>query len=68
MYQINNDIMFNLFINDYHNYIIPICIYANNIPSKNFKIYMLTDGTASYKFFNEMFDNKDTYIQNYERL
>ena len=68
MYQINNDIMFNLFINDYHNYIIPICIYANNIPSKNYKIYMLTDGTASYSFFNEMFDNKDTYIQNYERL
>ena len=29
---------------------------ANNIPSKNYKIYMLTDGTASYSFFNEMFD------------
>ena len=68
IYQANYSVKFNLFISDYHNYIIPICIYANKIPSKNYNIYMLTDGLSSYKYFNEMFDNKDTYIENYNRM
>ena len=68
MFQVNNSTIFNLFINDYHNYIIPICLYANNIPSDNYKIYMLSDGAASYTCFNDYFDNKTTYVENYNKL
>ena len=68
MFQVNSSTIFNLFINDYHNYIIPICIYANNIPSDNYKIYMLSDGAGSYICFNDYFDNKTTYIENYNKL
>ena len=68
MIQVNNSVIFNLFINDYHNYIIPICLYANNIPPNNYKIYMLSDGVASYIRFNALFDNKDTYVENYNNM
>ena len=68
MFQVNNSTIFNLFINDYHNYVIPICIFANNIPPDNYRIFMLSDGSASSSRFNSQFDNKDTYIENYNKL
>ena len=68
IYQLNNSTLFNLFINDYHTYVIPICLFANNIPPENYKIYMLSDGTGSYLAFNKIFNDKDTYIQNYNNM
>ena len=68
IYQLNNSTLFNLFINDYHTYVIPICLFANNIPPENYKMYMLSDGTGSYLAFNKIFNDKDTYIQNYNNM
>ena len=68
MLDVNNKTFFNLYINDYHNYVIPLCIYSNSIPSDNYKIYLLSDGSASYLTFNEKYDNNETYVQNYEEL
>ena len=68
IYQINNKTIFNFYINDFHNYIIPLCIFSNNIPSEYYKIYLLSDGSASYMDFNEKYDNNETYTKNYEQL
>ena len=65
MLQVNSSTIFNLFINDFHNYVIATCIYANNIPPDNYKIFMLSDGAGSYQCFNDFFNNKTTYVENY---
>ena len=64
----NNNTIFHLFITDFHNYIIPLCVYSNNIPNENINIYLLTDGSWSYIAFNSLFDNNETYINNYNQL
>ena len=68
MYKVNQNTIFNIFIVDHHNFIIPLCIYSNNIPSENYKIFLLSDGTGSYLHFNEKFDNKETYINTYNEM
>ena len=68
MYEVNSKTIFNLFITDVHNFIIPLCIYSNNIPSDNYNIYLLSDGTGSYEKFNEKFDNNETYINTYNQM
>ena len=68
MYKVNNNVIINLFLTDIHNYIIPLCIYSNNIPSENYKLFLLSDGTASYIFFNEKFDNNQTYLNTYNQM
>lgn len=47
---------FNLFINDITCSLIHSIIYANQIPQDDYKIYLLSDGTATYKFMNEAFN------------
>lgn len=68
MYKVNNNVIINLFLTDIHNFIIPLCIYSNNIPSENYKIFLLSDGTASYIYFNEKFDNNQTYSNTYNQM
>ena len=68
MYEVNNKVIFNLFLTDIHNFIIPFCIYSNNIPSENYRIFLLSDGTASYMYFNEKFDNNQTYLNTYNQM
>lgn len=50
------DSKFNLFINDITCSLIHSIIYANQIPQDNYKIYLLSDGTATYNFINEAFN------------
>ena len=50
------DSKFNLFINDITCSLIHSIIYANQIPQDNYKIYLLSDGTATYNFMNEAFN------------
>ena len=68
MFKVNNKVKINLFITDVHNFIIPLCIYSNNIPSDNYNVYLLSDGTGSYSTFNEKFDNNETYINTYNQM
>lgn len=50
------DSKFNLLINDITCSLIHSIIYANQIPQDNYKIYLLSDGTATYNFMNEAFN------------
>lgn len=50
------DSKFNLFINDITCSLIHSIIYANQIPQDNYKIFLLSDGTATYNFMNEAFN------------
>ena len=50
------DSKFNLFINDITCSLIHSIIYANQIPQGSYKIYLLSDGTATYNFMNEAFN------------
>ena len=62
LYEINNTTLFNLFMTDIHNFVIPSCLYSNNIPSENYNIFLISDGTGSSFFFNKKFDNNETYL------
>ncbi|MGL4949013.1 MAG: InlB B-repeat-containing protein [Anaeroplasmataceae bacterium] len=48
--EINNKSKFNIFCNDLHTRIILPLIHANNI--KNYNVYLISDGTASYSNYN----------------
>ncbi|WP_368156325.1 helix-turn-helix domain-containing protein, partial [Collinsella aerofaciens] len=47
---------FEFGINDITCSLIHSIIYANQIPQDNYKIYLLSDGTATYNFMNEAFN------------
>ncbi len=59
LYEINNDSKFNLYCNDYWPTVWLDAVYENNIPVENFKITLLSDGTASYKMFNDVYNNEN---------
>ena len=70
LYEINNSSKFNFFCNDYWPTVWLDAVYGNNIPVENFKITLLSDGTASYKMFNDVYNNgnaQDNY-NNYVNL
>ena len=68
IHQVNSETLFHLFITDYHNFILPLCVYSNNIPNENINIYLLSDGVGSFNDFNSKFDNNETYINTYNEL
>ena len=70
LYEINKDSKFNFYCNDYWSKVWLDAVYGNGIPVENFKITLLSDGTASYKMFNDVYNNAEaaeTYIE-YEAL
>ena len=70
LYEINNDSKFNFYCNDYWPTVWLDAVYGNEIPVENFKITLLSDGTASYMMFNNVYNNADaaeTYAE-YEAL
>lgn len=59
LYKINPKAKFNLYINDITCSLIHRMIYANKIPTGQYSIRLLSDGSATYVFTNEAFDVKD---------
>lgn len=59
LYKINPNAKFNLYINDITCSLIHRMIYANKIPTGQYSIRLLSDGSATYVFTNEAFDVKD---------
>jgi hypothetical protein len=57
LYEINKDSKFNFYYNDYHPYGLVQAVYANNLPTENYSIVLLSDGTASYSTLNSCFNN-----------
>ena len=67
LYEINKTSKFNLYYNDYYAYGWLQATVANGIPQENYKVVLLSDGTASYKYFNDHFDN-ESYAQEYASM
>lgn len=59
LYKINPKAKFNLYLNDITCSLIHRIIYANKIPTGQYSIRLLSDGSATYVFTNEAFDVKD---------
>lgn len=67
LYEINPSSYFNLYYNDYFAYGWMQATIGNDIPDINYKVVLLSDGTASFKFFNNHFNN-DNYETEYAKM
>ena len=67
LYEINPNSKFNFFYNDYFAYGWLQATIANGIPQSNYKVVLLSDGTASFSYFNKHFDNEN-YATNYAKM
>ena len=55
LHALNPSARFNLYINDITCSYVHSVIYANGIPQGQYSITLMSDGTASYSFFNEAY-------------
>ena len=60
LYSINPNAKFNLYLNDFNNYVYMKLLAGNGIPEENYYVTLLSDGGASYKSFNDAFNSEDT--------
>lgn len=67
LYKINPSSHFNLFYNDYFAYGWLQATVANGIPEANYNVTLLSDGTASFQYFNKNY-NDENALQNYETM
>lgn len=67
LYSINKNSFFNLFYNDYYAYGWVDATYGNGIPKENYKVHLLSDGTASFSYFNKHYDNTNAEA-NYAKM
>ncbi len=65
LYEINKNSKFNFYYNDYYAYGWMQATIANGIPAENYKVTLLSDGTASFNYFNKHLNNAN-YASNYE--
>lgn len=59
LYELNPNSKFNLYTVDYTITAMLYCIIENNLPTDQYSVRVLSDGTASYTYFNERFNVKD---------
>lgn len=67
LYEINPESKFNLYYNDYYAYGWMQATIGNGIPTDNYKVVLLSDGTASFSYFNDHFDNAN-YQAEYDKM
>lgn len=67
LYEINKNSKFNFYYNDYYAFGWLQATVANGIPADNYKVTLLSDGTASFNYFNKHFNNAD-YQTEYEAM
>lgn len=68
LYKLNPDSKFHLYYNDYFAYGWVQATIANGIPTENYDVVLLSDGTASFSYFNAHFDNADTAESEYKQM
>ena len=68
LYEINPKSKFHLYYNDYFAYGWVQATIANGIPADNYDVVLLSDGTASFTYFNKHFDNPETADKEYSRM
>ena len=67
LYEINPTSHFNLYYNDFYAYGWLQATVANGIPEENYNVTFLSDGTASFLYFNNHFDNDNAQTE-YDRM
>ena len=67
LYEINRNSKFNFYYNDYYAYGWLDPTQANGIPAENYKVTLLSDGTASFNYFNKNLNNEN-YATKYETM
>lgn len=67
LYKLNPDSHFNLYYNDFFADGWVDATIANGIPAENYNVVLLSDGTASFSYFNEHFNNENADA-NYETM
>ncbi|MBQ8845131.1 MAG: hypothetical protein IJ008_03845, partial [Clostridia bacterium] len=69
LYKINPDSHFNFFYNDYYAYGWMQATIANGIPTENYDVTLLSDGSASLTYFNDLFTADDAdYTATYNQM
>ena len=68
LYEINPKSKFHFYYNDYFVYGWVQATIANGIPTENYDVVLLSDGTASFSYFNKHFDNPETAENEYARM
>lgn len=74
LYSMNKNSKFNFYYNDYFAFGALQATIANGIPSENYHITLLSDGTASFNYFNKHLNNANyeteyaNMVQKYETL
>lgn len=67
LYFFNPESTFDFYVTDAESrYIYPF-FHANGIPEERIRVHLLSDGSASYRYFNEYFNTDDADVK-YERL
>ncbi len=59
LYQANPQATFHIYINDVHLYHLRSLVYANNLSNDRYNVVMLSDGTGSYGYFNEVYADEN---------
>lgn len=67
LYEINKDAKFHFFFSDYFAQGYLDMTMGNKIPAENYNVYLLSDGTASFKYYNDHFNNADAETE-YNRM
>lgn len=67
LYEINPSSKFNFYYNDYYAYGWMQTAIGLDLPTENYKVVLLSDGTASFSYFNEHFDNAN-YQTEYAKM
>lgn len=67
LYELNKTSKFNFFYNDYYAYGWLKATVANGIPAENYHVTLLSDGTASFSYFNKHFNNNNPQA-NYDSM
>lgn len=67
LYEMNKDSKFHFYVNDYHPFVWLESTYLNRIPTDNYDVTLLTDGTASNAVFENLYATASG-LSNYNKM
>lgn len=67
LYEMNKNSKFHFYVNDYHPFFWLEATYLNRIPTSNYDVTLLTDGTASNSVFESLYTT-DTALSDYNKM
>ncbi|MEF2968146.1 S-layer homology domain-containing protein [Paenibacillus sp. M1] len=61
IYALDDSTIFNLYTDDLRVHLIIQLFANNNIPIENYQVHLLSDGTATYSYFSNLFGKEGSY-------